>query len=55
MRDRKFQQAAFIYNKYIESIQAKKQMIVAQQPDTPIAKKIPTVVAQPQQQRGGQQ
>jgi len=50
MRDRKWQQAAFVYNKYIESIQAKKQMIVAQQPDPRSAIKIPDVV-----QRGGQQ
>lgn len=60
VRDRKFQQASFIYNRYIESIQAKKQLIVAQKPDSPMAKKIPTVVVVPQQQgnqsnQGGQQ
>lgn len=44
MRDRKWQQAAFVYNKYIESIQAKKQMITAQQPDNRIVTKIPDVV-----------
>lgn len=50
VRDRKFQQAAFCYNRYIESIQAKKQLIVAQTPDTPMVKKIPTIVAQPQRE-----
>lgn len=44
LRDRKFQQAAFVYNKYIESIQSKKQMITAQQPDSRSVIKIPDVV-----------
>lgn len=44
MRDRKWQQAAFTYNKYIESIQAKKQMLVEQQTDSRSVIKIPDVV-----------
>ncbi len=44
MRDRKWPQAAFVYNKYIESIQAKKQMLVTQHPDSRAAIKIPDIV-----------
>jgi hypothetical protein len=53
LRDRKYQQAAFVYNKYIESIQAKKKIITAQQPDSRMANKIPDVVRD--MQKGGQE
>ncbi len=45
LRDRKFQHAAFAYNKYIESIQIKRRAIIAQQNDTKMGIKIPDVLA----------
>lgn len=44
MRDRKWLHAAFAYNKYIKSIQAKKYLLTTQHPDTRIGIKIPDVV-----------
>ena len=44
LMDRKYQQASLVYNEYIKSIQTKKAMLAAQQPDTRIISQIPDVV-----------
>ena len=52
LRDRKWQMAAYTYNKYIESIMAKKRMLIDQQPDSPTMIKVPDYVRVPQTQGG---
>jgi len=53
LRDRKWQLASYVYNKYIESIMAKKSMLTEQKADRLMAIKIPDYIQVPQPPKGG--